>query len=181
MYLTYFFSWQISTSSNEGRILPLIKNSKIVYLPHFSLLTYLSENSLFSFLFILYFLIVTTQWCHFFILSDLWPAWTIISYYLALMVSFLLYLWLSVASRPDSHYSLIWYSSKLNLSSFLCLSLGWCFYFLSSDYLVLHMSLLVFFLLPCFMFSYSYSFYNPFDTFSTYLDFKSMTFSCLVF
>ena len=141
----------------------------------------MSGNSFFSLLFILYFLIITTQWCYFFILSNLWPAWTIISYCLALMVSFLLYLWLSVASRPDSHYSLIWYSSKLNLSSFLCLSLGWCFYFLSSDYLVLHMSLLVFFLLPCFMFSYSYSFYNPFDTFSTYLDFKSMTFSCLVF
>ena len=116
----------------------------------------------------------------FFILSDSWPVWIIISYYLALIVSSLLYLWLSVASRPDSHYSLIWHSSKLNLLSFSYLSLDWCFHSLLSSYLVLHISLLIFSLLLCSMFSHSYSLYDSLNTSLTCLYLKFMTLSYLV-
>ena len=116
----------------------------------------------------------------FFILSDSWPVWIIISYYLALIVSSLLYLWLSVASRPDSHYSLIWHSSKLNLLSFSYLSLDWCFHSLLSSYLVLYISLLIFSLLLCFMFSHSCSLYDSLNTFLTCLYLKFMTLSYLV-
>ena len=116
----------------------------------------------------------------FLILSDSWPVWTIISYYLALIVSSLLYLWLSVASRSDSHYSLIWHSSKLNLLSFSYLSLDWCFHSLLSSYLVLYISLLIFSLLLCFMFSHSCSLYDSLNTFLTCLYLKFMTLSYLV-